>query len=179
MAVFFQRLDPAWSILRDLRRLVIEPRIAIRLTAREHEENRTNELVSQRDDGFLVATTDHQAAIFVCKYAFRAPGGIGAFAQNRSEDHVPLAGLARFAFAGGFVVAGTDGGPGGEAVGGTEVREVIDDFDQDQAGGELVDARKRLQQAPSPSVGLHRLEQGLIDFDQPLLQKAEVGVEPA
>ena len=43
VAVAFQRLDTAGSILFHIRRSVIKPRVVIRLAAGEHDVNRANQ----------------------------------------------------------------------------------------------------------------------------------------
>lgn len=91
-----------------------------------------------------MAPTDHEALVFGREHAFRAAGGIGAFAPDRADHGVAFAGFAALALADGFVVAGTDRRPGSEAVGRGEVGEVIADLDEDQRGRDLVDARDGL-----------------------------------
>ncbi len=68
IAVAFQGLDPAGSILFHIRRSVIKPRVVIRLAAGEHEVNRANQFMGNGDNGFLVTTPNHEPPVFLTKY---------------------------------------------------------------------------------------------------------------
>src|SRR5438067_3707857 len=117
VTVFFQRLDPARGILAHPDCLVINPRVAIRFAAGEQNEDRADHFMGHGDDGLLVAFAGYQALVLVAQGAVRSPGGIGRFAQQVADGVVAFAGLAGLALAGTLVVAGTQGGPGGELVG--------------------------------------------------------------
>src|SRR5512144_502455 len=107
IAVFFQSLNPARRIPVHHERLVIDPSIAIRLAMGEHEVDDTDHLVTEGDDGFLVALAPHQALIFAGEATLGSSGGVGGFAEQITDRMVALAGLTRLALAGGFMVAGT------------------------------------------------------------------------
>ena len=159
IAVGFQCLDPAWGILLHVRRGVIKPRVVIRLAAGEHEVNRTNHFMGNGDYGFLVATPNHEAPVFLPKYRQRANCPIRGLAQQIPDHRIAFARLPALALARAFVVAGAQGRPGREAVGVAEMGEVVADLDQDQCRRDFSDAGDRLQHRPGPGVGHHGVAQ--------------------
>jgi hypothetical protein len=62
-----------------------------------------------------------------------------AIAAVPSAPSVAVAGLAGFAFPGGFVMAGADSGPGGEVGGGAEPAHITTGLGDDHLSGGLAD----------------------------------------
>lgn len=93
----------------------------IRLSAGEHEVNGTNQLVGQGDDGFLVPASHYKPLIFRPEHRQGTSGCIGCFAEQGTKKDVALTRFATFTFASTFVVARTQGGPGGQTGSAAEV----------------------------------------------------------
>src|SRR5213080_4308286 len=90
VTVFFQRLDPARSILAHPDRLVINPRVAIRFAAGEQNENRADQFMGHSDNGLLGALQGTRLGYFVGQGAVGSPCGIGGFAQPVADGVVAL-----------------------------------------------------------------------------------------
>src|SRR4051812_49713800 len=78
-----------------------------------------------------------------------AGGGACGFDQRAAQPFGALAAAAGAALAGGFVVAGTDAGPGGEMRGGRECGHVAAGFGDQDFGGAALDAGDRAEQFDS------------------------------
>ena len=103
--------------------------------------------------------------------------GVGAFAQDKTDDGVAVAGAPGLALARARVVARAQCGPICQALGAAEACHVVAYLYEDQRGGNLVDAGDGLQQLVRPRVGLHGVEQAGVDLGKLLLERLNVGLK--
>ena len=113
VAELFQCPDPTRGVLCDAHRFVIDPRIPVRLATSEHEEEGTDQLVCQGNDGLFVSPADDEILVFGAKHAFCSSGGVGCFAEQIADEGIALVALA---FSSRFRVARTQRRPRGEPV---------------------------------------------------------------
>jgi len=157
-------LDPTRCIAFDAEGLIIDGGIAVGLLSAEHEEEGAQEFVGDGDDGSLVPSTNDERIEPDFESRVRSSRGLCKLAEQAPDIGVALAGASGFSFAGGFVVAGTDAGPGGQAVGAAEDAHIVADFDQQHRRTHEIDARQGLQQ-----------HQGVTLLDEPFEQTGIVG----
>ena len=169
--------DPAWRVLLRTHRGVVSSWIDIGLASAEHQKYQPDHLVRDGDDGFLVRLAHHQAAVLCGQRALGVSSGVGAFAQDKPDHCVAVAGAPGFALARALVVARAQCGPICQALGAAEARHVVANLDQNQRGGNLVDAGDGLQQLVRPGVGVHRVEQAVVDLGKLLLQRLDMGLK--
>ena len=111
------------------------------------------------DDGALEAALAGQTLVMRLELALvGARGGVGALDEHGAQRAVAAPDAPGAAFAGAFVVAGTQAGPGREAMAVAEHGcRVGAHLAQDGAGSRVVDAGQGLQQAALLGPGRNRL----------------------
>ena len=145
-------------------RLVVGGRVTVGGAVAEHREDALGQLVGGGDDGALVAAFLGQGLVIRLELAVNgARGAVGALDEHGAQRLVATAGAPGAAFGGALVVAGTQAGPGGEAVGVAEHARVGSDLAQDGAGRRVVDAGEgpraggtARRRAPEPRRGAGR-----------------------
>ena len=169
--------DPAWRVLLRTHGGVVGALIDIRLASAEHQEYQPDHLVRDGDDGFLVRLAQHQAAVLCGQCALGVSSGVGAFAQDKTDAGVAVAGAPGLALARALLVARAQCGLICQACGAAEACHVVANLYENQRGGDLVDAGDGLQQLVRPSVGLHGVEQAGVDLGKLLLQRQDMGLK--
>lgn len=171
--------DPARSVLLRTHRGVVDGLIDVGLSARQQDEDQPDHLVGHGHDGLLVGLAHEQAAVLAGQGALGHAGGVGALAQDEAHGVVAVAGAAGLALAGALVVARAQRGPAGQALGRAEAGHVVADPDEDERGGDLVDAGDSLQQAVGPGVRRHGAHQVRVDVGELALQRIDAVAQVA
>ena len=100
------------------RRLVVGGRVTVGRAVAEQCEDASQQFVGGGDDGALVAALAGQTLVMRLELALvGARGGVGALDEHGAQRAVAAPDAPGAAFAGAFVVAGTQAGPGREAMG--------------------------------------------------------------
>ena len=88
-----------------------------------------------------------------------------------------MAGAPRLALARALLVARAQCGPIFQAFSAAEARQVVANLHEDQRGGNLVDAGDGLQQLVRPGLGLHGLEQAVVDLGKLVIERLNMGLK--
>ncbi len=145
--MFAQHPQPTRGVALHHGRLVVDLRVSIALAVFEHAVDGPQHLVGGGDRGAAVAAADLQVAVIAVELTvLGSGGGQGTLDEDAAQVRVAAAGASGAAFTGTFVVAGTQAGPGGALIGGGKHAHVGPEFDENGAGGGVVDARHGGQQ---------------------------------